>query len=125
MRNMIRFMTAALLLIGAAAAAHAQLLSGPKADDYPIIAELYANPARFVGRTVMVYGLVVDRSSASIFMLQDVSQHPLKIVGNAKFHTAAGDQIIVVGTFKTADGGPYIVATSIVHAKVLGGGGCC
>jgi hypothetical protein len=107
------------------ASAQAQLLSGPKADDYPIIAQLVNDPARYVDRTVMIYGLVVERPSRSNFMIQDVSQRPLKIVGGAKFNVAVGDQLIVVGVFRDASGGPYIAATSLIRAKVLAGGGCC
>jgi hypothetical protein len=113
------------LLLGSTSAAQAQLLSGPKANDYPIIAQLYGDPTRYAGHTVMIYGLVVDRPSPFTFMLQDVSQHPLKIVGNAKLKATVGDQLIVVGVFHDASGQPYIAAKSLIHAKVLAGGGCC
>jgi hypothetical protein len=116
---------AALATMIIAASAQAQLLNGPKADDYPIIAQLVNDPARYVGRTVMIYGLVIERPSRFDFMIQDVSQLPLKIVGGRKSNVTAGDQLIVVGVFRDAPGGPYIAATSLIRAKVLGGGGCC
>ena len=123
MRKMMHVITMTLLL-WSVSAPHAQLLSGPKADAYPIIAQLYADPGRYVGHTVMVYGLVIAKQSPSSFMLQDVSQHPLKIVGNATAKAAVGDQLIVVGMFH-ASGDPYLAATSLIRAKVLAGGGCC
>lgn len=113
------------LLLGAGSAADAQLLNGPTADAYPIIAQLYGDPDHYAGHTVMIYGLVVAEQSSSTFMLQDVSDHALKIVGNAKLKAAIGDQLIVVGVFHNASTGPFVVATSLIHAQVLGGGGCC
>lgn len=113
------------IMLGAGSAADAQLLNGPTADAYPIIAQLYGDPDHYAGRTVMIYGLVVGQQSPSTFMLQDVSAHPLKIVGNAKLKAAIGDQLIVVGVFHKSSTGPFVAATSLVHAKVLGGGGCC
>jgi hypothetical protein len=126
MRKTIRAMTVtSAVLLTSASASQAQLLNGPKADDYPIIAQLYGDPAHYSGHLVMIYGLVVTRVSESTFMLQDVSQHPMKIVGKAKFEAAVGDQLIVVGHFHEAADGPYIAVKSLIPAKVLGGGGCC
>jgi hypothetical protein len=113
------------VLLGAGPAAHAQLLNGPTAYAYPIIAQLYADPDRYAGHTVMIYGLVIGAQSPTSFMLQDVSDHPLKIVGNSKVKANIGDQLIVVGVFHNESAGPFVAATSLIHAKVLGGGGCC
>lgn len=119
------YVIAFAVLLGSSSAVDAQLLSGPKADAYPIIAQLYSDPDHYAGHTVMIYGLVVGKPSSSTFMLQDVSQHPLKIVENAKLKATIGDQLIVVGVFHNASGGPFVTATSLIRAKVLGGGGCC
>ncbi|MGB6538110.1 MAG: hypothetical protein WBF58_19340 [Xanthobacteraceae bacterium] len=113
------------VLLGADSAANAQLLNGPTADAYPIIAQLYGDPDQYAGHTVMIYGLVVGKQPPSTFELQDVSDHPLKIVGNAKIKVEIGDQLIVVGVFHNASTGPFVAATSLIRAKVLGGGGCC
>jgi hypothetical protein len=104
---------------------HGQIADGPQTDAYPIIAELYADPARFDGRSVTIYGLVIEALSNSIFMLQDVSQRPLKIMGSDKLKVVVGDQLIVVGSFHLAPGGPHLSATSVIPTQVLAGGGCC
>jgi hypothetical protein len=92
----------------------------------PIIAELYADPAVFVGKSVMIYGLVVEISpSRTEFFLQDVSQHPLRIVGNKRLTAKIGDQLVVVGRLRIAGQQPYLAADSVTATRVLGGGGCC
>ena len=73
---------------------------------------------------MVIYGLVVEASDSS-FMLQDVSQHPLKIVGDDKIKAAVGDQVIVVGIFHPGPVAPYIAARSLIATQVLAGGGCC
>ena len=92
----------------------------------PIIAELFAAPAAFAGKQIEIYGLVVtaDRSRKR-FQLQDVSQHPLTIIGNKKLRAMVGDQLIVRGTLRVSGKEIYIVADSLKATKVLGGGGCC
>ncbi|HTZ35193.1 MAG TPA: hypothetical protein VMB84_04150 [Stellaceae bacterium] len=92
----------------------------------PIIAELYATPAAFVGKSVRIYGLVIDADpSRGEFVLQDVSQHPLRIVGNRKLKAAPGDQLIVIGRLRMAGNQPYLAAQAVLPTQVLGGGGCC
>ena len=98
---------------------------GQEADSHPIIAQLYHDPARYAGRRVVIYGLVVEQVSPAIFMLQDVSQRPLKIVGNERLTAKVGDQLIVVGLFHSAPDGPYLSAMSLIKTQVTGGGGCC
>jgi hypothetical protein len=92
----------------------------------PIIAQLYAEPAVYESRPVSVYGLVIEASSdGTVFMLQDVSQRPLKIVSGPTMKAAAGDQVTIVGTLRRDADGPYLAATLIVPTRVLAGGGCC
>jgi hypothetical protein len=117
-----------LTLIAALAVAstsRGQIAEGPQADAYPIIAELFADPARYEGRQVMIYGLVIEAVSNSTFLLQDVSQRPLKILGSDKLKAAVGDQLIVVGSFHSALDGPYLSATALIPTQVVAGGGCC
>ena len=116
-----------LTLIAALAVAstsRGQIAEGPQADAYPIIAELFADPARYEGRQVMIYGLVIEAVSNSTFLLQDVSQRPLKILGSDKLKAAVGDQLIVVGSFHSAFDGPYLSATALIPTQVVAGGGC-
>jgi hypothetical protein len=117
--------SALVAVVAAALPALAQNADAPPADAHPIIAELYADPARFDGRSVTIYGLVIETFPNSIFLLQDVSQRPLKIVGSEKLKAAVGDQLIVVGSFHSAPGGSYLAARSIIPTRVLAGGGCC
>jgi hypothetical protein len=92
----------------------------------PIIAQLYAAPRDFSGRRVAIYGLVVESApSGTEFMLQDVSQHPLKIVGQAGLTAAVGDQVMVVGIFHDDPRAPYLAAAALIPTRVLAGGGCC
>jgi hypothetical protein len=124
MRKAIRI-SALVAAVAAALAARAQIADAPPAEAYPIIAELCADPARFDGRSVTIYGLVIETFPNSVFMLQDVSQRPLKIVASEKLKAAVGDQLIVVGSFHSAPGGPHLSARSLIPTQVLAGGGCC
>jgi hypothetical protein len=92
----------------------------------PIIAQIYAEPEVYERRRVSIYGLVVDATSdGTIFMLQDVSQRPLRVVGGPMMKASAGDQVTIVGTLRIDAEGPYLAATLIVPTQVLAGGGCC
>jgi hypothetical protein len=92
----------------------------------PIIAQLVAEPEAFAGKAVTIYGLVIEsRASDKEFMVQDVSQHPLKVVGSEKLMAAVGDQLTVVGIFKWDGRSGYIAANLLIPTRVLGGGGCC
>jgi hypothetical protein len=92
----------------------------------PIIAQLLAEPELFAQRLVVVYGLVVEATETGTeFMLQDVSQRPLKVIGNNALKAVAGAELTVIGTFHPDEGEPYLVAITIMPTRVLGGGGCC
>jgi hypothetical protein len=92
----------------------------------PIIAELFAEPAAFAGKSITIYGLVIEaNSSRTRFLLQDVSQRPLTIVGNERLKAEVGDQLTVIGTLRVRGKEIYVVARALVATRVLGGGGCC
>jgi len=103
----------------------AQPADQPQADAYPIIAELYDQPDRYSGETVAIYGLVIETMPDSSFLLQDVSQHPLRIVANGKIQAAAGDQLIVVGYLRARAADIYLDAEAVIKTQVVAGGGCC
>ena len=111
--------------LAVASTSRGQIADGPQADAYPIIAQLFADPVRYEGRQVMIYGLVIESDSDSTFLLQDVSQRPLKILGSETLKAAVGDQLIVVGSFHSASDGPYLSATALIPTQVVAGGGCC
>ena len=111
--------------LAAASTSRGQIADAPQADAYPIIAELYADPARYEGRLVMIYGLVIESITSSTFLLQDVSQRPLKILGSARLKAAVGDQLLVLGSFHSAADGPYLSAIALIPTQVVAGGGCC
>jgi hypothetical protein len=92
----------------------------------PIIAELFAAPAAFADKPIEIYGLVIGSDHTHMrFQLQDVSQHPLTIVGNARLRAKIGDQLIVRGILRRRGKDIYFVASSLIATRVLGGGGCC
>lgn len=99
-----------------------------KRDDAtrPIIAQMLHDPAAYVHKRVTIYGLVIEQSEPSVFMLQDVSQRPLKVIGKRGVNAAVGDQITVRGTLgKDRSGNFVFTAYSLIPTRVLGGGGCC
>ena len=92
----------------------------------PIISELFWDTARFEGRHVTVYGLVIATEDAGrTFFLQDVSQMPLRVEVTDGTTVWVGDQLLVEGAVGLSERDPYLKATKIVPTKVLGGGGCC
>ena len=94
--------------------------------DKPIIANLFGDSQRYDGRPVTIYGLVIETAKAGKeFMLQDVSQMPLRVIRKDKFRAFVGDQMLVHGVFFANGGEPYFEARQIFYTKVLGGGGCC
>lgn len=94
--------------------------------DKPIIAQLFAHASEYDGRSVTIYGLVIETNQAGReFLLQDVSQMPLRIVRSDGLRTLEGDQILVQGVFVANHGNPYLKAEKITYTQVLGGGGCC
>ena len=104
----------------------AQSAQGQQSEPTPIIAELLARPAAFAGKSITIYGLVIEANrSHTRFMLQDVSQQPLAIVGNERLRAKVGDQVIVTGTVRVIGKEVLVVARALVATRVLGGGGCC
>lgn len=91
----------------------------------PIIAQLLSDPAGYLGQPVIIYGLVVESISDSVFLLQDVSQRPLKIIVGPGLKAAVGDQIIVSGALAGDAAELVFFANALVSTRVLGGGGCC
>lgn len=117
-----------LLVLSAAtgafrSAGFAQSTNEPKADAYPIASELYGDPSHYGGKSIVIYGLIVG-TYPDYFLLQDVSQHPLKIIRPKFFKAKVGDQVLVAGVYRAAPV-PFVRAKSVVRTRVLGGGGCC
>jgi len=107
-----------------ATASRAELL---KTDpSRPIIAQVVADPKKYVGHRIEIYGLVTESDkSAGTFMLQDVSQRPLLINGSKLPAVAAGDQVEVAGIVRKKGKDLRLDAVSLKHVKVIAGGGCC
>ena len=124
MRALVELCLLAAVAISHPSIAIAQSVNEPKADAYPIVANLFGEPRRYAGKSVVIYGLVIEVSPKGYFLLQDVSQHPIKIVLRGKVKPKTGDQVLVSGIFNSSPF-PYVRAKSVVHTKVLGGGGCC
>ncbi len=94
--------------------------------DKPIISLLFGDAEAYDGRSVVVYGLVIETvGMGKVFMLQDVSQMPLRIIRADGLPTMVGDQMLVHGVFMRNGGDPYLEASKITATTVLGGGGCC
>jgi hypothetical protein len=92
----------------------------------PIIAHMLAALDVYNGQTVTIYGLVIETEQAGrVFMLQDVSQMPLRIIRADGTVTTIGDQLLVKGVFELGPNGPQLSAHMVKETKVLGGGGCC
>jgi hypothetical protein len=102
-----------------------QVTGAPQADESPIIAELYSDPARHAGKSVLIYGLVVEIGPGSAFRLQDVSQHPLRIVASPDMRVSVGDQLMVFGSFHADGPEPFLSAKTLIPTQVVAGGGCC
>lgn len=116
----LRISMVGLVVVATIVAAGELLLRFNAPPEKPIIAQLYANPQDFIGRKIEIYGLVIE-SGADSFLLQDVSQRPLKVRGNAK----AGDQLTIIGTLRSEANSIIIIADSLRETKVVAGGGCC
>src|SRR6185312_15070574 len=83
----------------------------------PIIAELIREPQVYTGQEVVIYGLVIDSVSDSVFFLKDVSQMPLKIVGRHGVKARTGDQIMISGVFKKGKEGPVFFADKLLPTR--------
>lgn len=109
------------------------LAPGPMGDrtasaeaNKPIIAHLVGDAEAYDGRSVVIYGLVIETvGMGRVFMLQDVSQIPLRIIRTDGLPTMVGDQVLVHGVFVRNGDDPYLEASKITATTVLGGGGCC
>jgi len=124
MRVFVVFFLLAAVGITQSSTVIAQSANEPKADAYPIASELFGEPGLYAGKSIVIYGLVIEVSPKGFFFLQDVSQHPIKIVLQGQAKPKIGDQVLVSGIFKSSPV-PHVRAKSIVRTKVLGGGGCC
>jgi hypothetical protein len=123
---MKRAAIAALAIVVAVGAA-ALALRQPQSEVLtPIVAHLFADPDAFAGKTVSIYGMIVESEArGETFILQDVSQRPLRIVGSPSLTAKVGDQLTVIGTFRVERGSAFVAAQSLIPTRVLGGGGCC
>ena len=122
----------ARMILGLGALAAAPQLAGtelpgrPVAPLTPIISELFAEPAKFVGQPITVYGLTIEgRDDGRRFLLQDVSQMPLVVVAPAGERVGAGRQLMVRGVLRWSNGQLELAGKWIQDVKVLAGGGCC
>jgi hypothetical protein len=98
----------------------------PKQPSRPIVAELYANPDAFIGAHIIIYGLVIQSDIGTrSFMLQDVSQHPLRIDAHDLPPIAAGEQVQLEGILERSANNLVFHAEELKRVKVLAGGGCC
>ena len=68
--------------------------------------------------------MIESDASGAVFMLQDVSLRPLKVVGSEHL-ASVGDQVTVIGTFQADHDPPYLAASALIPTRVLAGGGCC
>jgi hypothetical protein len=121
LRPPVHSVLVALFLLG-----HLTGVSATRVEhDKPIIANVIADAQSFDGKHIVIYGLVIETShGGKVFLLQDVSQIPLKIVGRDGLIARVGDQLLVQGVFHNGNE-PYVQAESLTPTKVLGGGGCC
>lgn len=109
------------LFVGVARAADVQI----EADPYPIIAQIFSEPSRFATGRVSIYGIVTEVLSPTEFVLQDVSQRPLRVTLSSPRRVREGDQIAIAGAVAVRAGEPLFMANILVPTRVLGGGGCC
>lgn len=120
LRRLACVLMAATFWLGLAAPVEA----GNDGSDKPIIAQLIADAGGYDGRSVTIYGLVIEVTrEGREFLLQDVSQMPLRVVRADGMPTSVHDQMIVEGVFIANHGDPYLEARKITYEQVLGG--CC
>ena len=122
-RNLTAVGFAALVAVAATAAWPAPGKAGEAkaaaAPARPIVAELFASPAEFVGKRIEIYGLVITLGpKLHTFHLQDVSQRPLTVDGARLPRIAEG---VLQGSGKDL----VLVGLAMTRVKVTGGGGCC
>jgi hypothetical protein len=117
-----------LAFVAAAAVVVSGAASGGGSEEWrkPIIAQLMNDAARYDGVAVTIYGIVIDASEGGRgFLLQDVSQMPLRVHGREDIRVKVGDQLLITGIFHANEGDPYLEGRLFVPTKVVGGGGCC
>jgi hypothetical protein len=117
-----------LALLAAAAVVFSGAAWGGASEerDKPIIAQLMHDAGSYDGAAVTIYGLVIEaRDGGRAFLLQDVSQMPLRVHGREGIRVKVGDQLLITGIFHANEGDPYLEGRLFVPTKVLGGGGCC
>lgn len=116
----------ACVVFAAACAPGANASPPAPARSTPIIAEVLGDPARFVGRPVAIYGLVVEaREEGRRFLLQDVSQAPLLVVAPPRQRVTQGSQLMVYGIVRRANGQVLLAGDELHAVQVVAGGGCC
>jgi hypothetical protein len=128
--SLLRICLAAFVTAAAATSltipAHAGDAAAAKAPPRPIVAELFAAPAKFVGKRIEIYGLVIEAEpKRHTFQLQDVSQRPLTVDGARLPRIAVGDQVEIEGILQGSGKDLVLVAVGMKRVKVTGGGGCC
>jgi hypothetical protein len=125
----MRFAPSSLLALAVAAAVvfgGTVRSGGSEERDKPIIAQLMNDAASYDGAAVTIYGLVIEASDGGrAFLLQDVSQMPLRVHGREDIRVKVGDQLLITGIFHAKEGDPYLEGRLLVPTIVLGGGGCC
>jgi hypothetical protein len=105
---------------------HAGGATTAPAAERPIAAQLFADPAKYVGMRIEIYGLVIEADNAQrSFLLQDVSQRPLTVDAWRLPPIVAGDQVEIEGVLTQTAAGLVLVGTGVKHVQVVGGGGCC
>jgi len=114
-------------LVFAWAIAHAQTTEkAHRAPERPIIAGVVAEPERYLGRRIELYGLVVQvEAEGKRFYIQDVSQRPMLVVAPQGKSAKLYDQYIVTGMLRRIDGELGIAAEQLTPTRVTAGGGCC
>lgn len=96
------------------------------AAERPIAAALFADPAKYVGTRIEIYGLVIEVDTARrSFQLQDVSQRPLTVDAWRLPPIVVGDQVEIEGVLQRTSSGLVLVGTGAKRVQVVGGGGCC
>lgn len=109
------------------AGSHAQTTEkAPAALERPIIAGVVAEPQRYLGRRIELYGLVVQvQAEGTRFYIQDVSQRPMLIVAPQGLSVGLYEQYIVTGVLRRIEGELGIAAEQLTPTRVTAGGGCC
>lgn len=109
------------------ASSHAQTAEKARgALERPIIAGVVAEPQRYLGRRIELYGLVVQvGAEGKRFYIQDVSQRPMLVVAPRGKSAGLYEQYIVTGVLRRIDGELGIAAELLTPTRVTAGGGCC